>query len=156
MFRGHPCCFFYSYYHIIDVYNITKMQGQTIRLFNTVGSRVSHSGVKEYGGKGVPHHPMIFFEKPPSKTNAPHGASPHLKMKSPPSEKQTPPPAPLKSEAFFQKIIPRKKPWKIGNCHWYLCFNHSATLEKSGRNSTRTWFSHLGHSNFCKKSETAC
>ena len=76
----------------------------------------------------------------PIKIDAPHGVPPppphtHLKMKHP-SEKPTPP-TPLKSEATFQERIPRTKPQKIGNCHYYLCFNHKTTLKKGGRNSTR-------------------
>ena len=43
-------------------------------------------------GGGVSHpHLTFFFESPPIKTDAPYRApQPHLKMKPPPSEKQTP------------------------------------------------------------------
>ena len=37
-----------------------------------------------------------------------------------------------------------------------MCFTHKTALEKYGRNSTETWFFHLKHSKFCKKSETVC
>ena len=63
------------------------------------------------GKKGAwgapPAHPTIFLETPsPIKTDAPPwGVTPHLKMKPPPSEKQTPP---LKREAPFHEMIPRK------------------------------------------------
>ena len=51
-----------------------------------------------------------FFRTPPPpiKSDAPHGAHPLLKNEPPPqSEKQTPHP-PLKREAPFHKMIPRK------------------------------------------------
>ena len=55
-----------------------------------------------------PSNLQFFLNAPPPaiKTNAPHGAPPlHLKIKSKPSESP-----PLKSEASFEKMIPRKKP----------------------------------------------
>ena len=56
--------------------------------------RVSHSGGGGHGGGhggGTPH-PTIFFENPPSKLMPlPWGAlPPHLKVKLPSSERQTP------------------------------------------------------------------
>ena len=44
---------------------------------------------------------------------------------------------------------------------WFLEKNSKkseikTTLEKDGRNPTKTWFSHLKHSKFCKKSATVC
>ena len=68
--------------------------------------RVSHSG-KEGGMGGAPRPSYNFLETPsPIKTDAPPwGVTPHLKMKPPPSEKQTPP---LKREAPFHEMIPRK------------------------------------------------
>ena len=35
-------------------------------------------------------------------------------------------------------------------------FNYKTTMEKDGRHSTRTWFSHLEHAKHCKKSEKNC
>ena len=46
-------------------------------------------------------HPNFFFGNPPIKTNAHHGAHPHLK------KKHTPRP-PLKREAPFHEMIPSK------------------------------------------------
>ena len=62
------------------------------------------------GGWGAPiPHPTIFFETPPSKAMPPMGCIPPLKYEAPPpSEKQTPTPPPLKSEAPFHKMILRK------------------------------------------------
>ena len=58
--------------------------------------------------RGMPPHPMIFFEPPlPSKLMSPMGHTPYLKMKPPPSEKKPPLP-PLKHEAPFDEMIPRK------------------------------------------------
>ena len=68
--------------------------------------RVFHSG----GAWGVPTLPpppsYNFFWNPPIKTDAPHGAHSLLKNEAPsPSKKQKPP---LKSEAPFHEMIPRK------------------------------------------------
>ena len=49
--------------------------------------------------------------------------SPHWKVKPP-----------------YQEINPWKKLKNIGNFHQYLWFTHKITLEKDGRNSTKTWF----------------
>ena len=58
---------------------------------------------------GCPPYPMTFPKIPsPIKTYPPMGCSP---FKSNP---------PFKSETPFQEIIPRKKPWKMRNCH-YTC-----------------------------------
>ena len=59
--------------------------------------RVFHSG-------GVaPLYPMIFFQKAPIKTNAPHGAPPHPARKNEaPTEKQPPP---------YWKVKPPSKKW---------------------------------------------
>ena len=63
--------------------------------------RVSHS--RRSMGRGGTTTPILqFLWKPPIKTNAPN-----LKMKSPPSEKQTP-----KKRNPFYEIIPRKKKLK--------------------------------------------
>ena len=114
-----------------------------------LGGRVFHSG----GGMGASPLPTIFFSTLPHqfffRPISPWG-TPHTW--SPPSEKQHPP---LKSESSFQKMIP-KKPWKIGKLSSILVLQIKTTMEKDGRNPTRTWFSHLGLSNFCKKSETVC
>ena len=89
---------------------------------------------------GAPHS-MVFFETPssfPIKAYV-HAMGCFL----------------LKSKVPFQKMIPRKKipqNWKLIN----TCFTHKTTLEKDDRNSTKTVFFHLEHSNFCKKSETLC
>ena len=60
---------------------------------------------------GCPH-PLIFFETPPIKTDAPMGhVQPPLKNEAPASEKHPPPPVPcppLKHEASFHEMIPRK------------------------------------------------
>ena len=37
----------------------------------------------DHGGRECPLHPKIFFETSPIKTNALHGAPPHLKIKAP-------------------------------------------------------------------------
>ena len=60
-----------------------------------------------WGGHGrAPLTILRFFEPPPpSKPMPPMGHTPHLKMKLPLSEKQT---LPLKREAPFHKMIPRK------------------------------------------------
>ena len=72
----------------------------------TTLGRVSHS----WGGGwwGVGRHPILqFFSKtPPSKPMPPMGHTSHLKLEAPPSEKQPPPP--MKSEAPFHEMIPRK------------------------------------------------
>ena len=83
------------------------------RVLKGVGNRVSHSGGR--GSMEDAPHPMIFFEHPLSKP-MPHswGASP-LKNEAPPNWKTPSPPPPLKSEASFQEMIPRKKLRKIGN-----------------------------------------
>ena len=63
---------------------------------------------EEVASYKLPYAPPCFFETPPpTKTNPPHGVSPHLKMKPPPppSEKQT---LPLKHETPFHEMIPRK------------------------------------------------
>ena len=63
-----------------------------------------YSGSPIVGAWGVlPPYPMIL-KTPPIKTDAPHGAPPHLKMKPLPSEKHPP----LKHEAPFHEMIPRK------------------------------------------------
>ena len=67
-----------------------------------------------------------------------------------------PPTHPLKSEAPFQTTIPRKKNKNNRKLPLILCFTHKRTLEKDGRNSTKTWFSHFEHSKFCRKRETVC
>ena len=47
-------------------------------------SAQQYSGFPIMGGGGhAPPHPMIFFEPPPIKTDAPLGCTPHLKMKPP-------------------------------------------------------------------------
>ena len=62
------------------------------------------------GGGAPPPHPTIFFETLPNQ-NPPWG-TPLLKNEAPPSEKQTSPPpprpSPLKCEAPFHEMIPRK------------------------------------------------
>ena len=64
------------------------------------------------GGAGGPH-PIIFLTPPPSKLMPPPDTGTlHLKMK--PIQSEHPP---LKSEAPFQEMIPRRKPKKIGNFH---------------------------------------
>ena len=73
-----------------------------IRTSTHTHSRVSHSG----GTWGGAHpHLMIFFENPPTKTDAPP-----LKNEPLPSEKEAPPPPPppLKHEISFYEMIPRK------------------------------------------------
>ena len=64
----------------------------------------------------LPLHPMIFFQKAPIKTNAPHGAPPPPARKNEAPTENQPPPL-LKSETPFQEMIPRKKTQKIRNCH---------------------------------------
>ena len=58
--------------------------------------RVSHSG----GHGGHPH-----ISKPPTKTDASHGAPPHLKNEAPNLKNN---PSPLKHETPFCEMIPRK------------------------------------------------
>ena len=70
-----------------------------------------HTGTSEFptvaGHVGRPRHLTIFFRNdPPSKLMPFMGCSPHLKMT--PST-PAPPPLPLKSEASFHEMIPRKK-----------------------------------------------
>ena len=55
-------------------------------------------------------HPMIF-EPPPIKTSG--SISTFKKEASPFSA----PPPTLKSEAPFQEMVPKKRSWKLGNCH---------------------------------------
>ena len=103
--------------------------------------------------------PVLWFfwpPAPPHQRRCPPWGVPHLKLKPPSPQLKTKPPSPLKNKAPLQETIPRKSTRKIGNCHQYLCFTYKATLEKDGRNSTKTWFSDLKHSWFCKKSETVC
>ena len=59
-----------------------------------------------HGGTHPPH-PTNFFKNPPSKLMPPMGCTPFLKMKPSPSEKQPLPP--LKCEAPFHEMIPRKR-----------------------------------------------
>ena len=93
-----------------------------------------------------PLHLLRFFKTLHIKTYVPHGAL-HWKMKPiPPTEKQTP-----TNEKWSPFQEPRTR--KIGNCI-NLCFTHKITLEEDGRNSTKTWFSHLKHSKFLKMKET--
>ena len=56
--------------------------------------------------------------------------------------------SPLKNEAP-PPLSDRLKTLKNRKVALILVFNRKATLEKDGRNSTGTWFSHLGHSKFC-------
>ena len=64
--------------------------------------RVSHRG----GAWGAPPILRFFFERPPTKTDAPHGAPPPpLKMKPSHLENKHPQ---LKHETPFHEVIPRK------------------------------------------------
>ena len=80
--------------------------------------RVSHSG-GGMGGHPSPSPPQsynFFQKKKPIKTDALMGCPPtplYLKMKPPHLRNKLP----LKSEAPFQEMIPRKNLQKIGNCH---------------------------------------
>ena len=69
-----------------------------------LGSISQHPSPSPIGIFGL--HPILqfFSNPPPIKTDAPHGAFPHLKMKPPPSEKYPP----LKRETPFHEMIPRK------------------------------------------------
>ena len=62
---------------------------------------------KWVGGHGGASPILQFFSRAPShsKSMPPMGRTPHLKMKPPQSEKQTPP---LKREATFHEMVPRK------------------------------------------------
>ena len=73
----------------------------------------------------VPPHATFFFEPPSHQNQYPPWGTHPLKNEALPSEKQHPPP--LKSEAPFQEMIPRKNPEKsdsvISTCvsiikHW--------------------------------------
>ena len=77
--------------------------GKSISL--TPHYRGGGGGMGEVGGRTP--HPTIFFKKPFIKTDVPpRGAHLHLKMK-PPHLKKHPFP-PLKREAPFHEMIPRK------------------------------------------------
>ena len=91
--------------------------------------RVSHSG--DMGGGYLPI--LLFFSNPspPSKLMPPMRCLPHpLKNEAPPPIWKTNPP--LRSEAPFQEMIPRKKLWKIKKLTLILVF-------QSQNNTGKRW-----------------
>ena len=104
---------------------------------------------------------MIFFEPPfpllqngflPRGAPPPRPPSPNLKMK-PPQLKNNPP---LKSEASFQEIIPRKNPETsetvINTCVSIIKQDWKKMVEIPQKCN----FFHLEHLKFRKKNETVC
>ena len=105
-----------------------------------------HSHQKWYSPWGTSSFPLLPLENKdlPLTKNQPHTHPP-----------PTSPPAPtLKSEAPSRKRVVFQSKNTSVLFQPYLHFSHKTTLEKYGRNSKRTWFSHFKYSKFCKKSET--
>ena len=98
---------------------------------------ISHSG----GGEFPPSHD--FFWKPSIRTNDSH--PPPLKNEASPNWKTTPPPH------WKWNLLLGNDSYKKTPKNQRLIFTHKKTLEKD---STKTWFSCLEHSEFRKKSET--
>ena len=111
-----------------------------------------HSHQKWYSPWGTSPFPLLPLENkdlPLTKNNAhplppfQHPPTPHLPTRSH-TEKWSP---------SRKRVVFQSKNTSV-LFQPYLHFSHKTTLEKYGRNSKRTWFSHFKYSKFCKKSET--